>query len=753
MKRSLTAVAAAVTCAVIAFTPTVAGAAPDASAGASQNLRLLVLSNRADLVSDGNALVEVLLPPRVDASRLRVVLATDHGLRNVSDAFARRANGRVEGLLEGLPVGKSVLIAAVVGAPHGSAPARITITNHPNGGPVFSGPQIEPWVCTTDANGLGPAQDAQCNTQSTYRFFYRRTSGAFAPYDPATPPTDVATTTTDQGVTVPYVFREETGTQNRGIYRIAVLFDPGRPWTAWDAQNGWNHKLFYPFGANCNTYHNQGVAQNVQIDRALSRGFMVATSSLNVLGSNCNSVVSAESVMMLKERIVERYGEIRYTFAQGLSGGSIQQHEIANAYTGLLDGIQPNASYEDMWSGALVEVEDCHLMRHVFTTVSPTLWTDPAQRAAAQGNAAPEAPTDRTACEAWDASFGDFQNPAFTQPPPGVPLPPFFQSCFPPPLTAEQQAQLYHPVTNPAGCRSTYQDFLVAVLGRRPQQLWTPAEHAAGFGFAKLPFDNVGVQYGLRALLAGAITPEQFVNLNENIGGVDIDHNFVPNRSVADPGAVQTAYRSSLSQDARQLDNVAIIDLRANNNLNDIHTSFHSHAMRERLRNANGHAANQIIWTFPGPGLAPPAPIADQAFLLMDRWLAAVEADRSSAPRSVKVLRHKPADAVDACFVDGVKVTDPNTCRATFPFYGDPRIAAGAPLANDVLKCQLKPLNPRDYNVAFAPEQWTRLRQAFPHGVCDYRKPGADRVPSVPWLTYQNGPGGRPLGPAPVSRP
>jgi hypothetical protein len=67
----------------------------------------LVLSNRADQVSDGNALVEVLLPPRVDASRLRVVLATDHGLRNVSDAFARRANGRVEGLLEGLPVARA----------------------------------------------------------------------------------------------------------------------------------------------------------------------------------------------------------------------------------------------------------------------------------------------------------------------------------------------------------------------------------------------------------------------------------------------------------------------------------------------------------------------------------------------------------------------------------------------------------------------------------------------------------------------
>ena len=743
--RPITTLVAAATAALVIVTPAAAAhRSPDP-------LQIHVLSTRADLVSGGDALVEVVLPTGTDASRLRVHLASGDGFRDVSDAFAVRPGGRVLGLVEALPTGRSVLIAAA-GGRHGPATARITLTNHPNGGPVFSGPQVTPWVCTTQNNALGAAQDAQCNAAApTYQFFYRNTGGGFAPYDPANPPSDVATTTTDQGLTIPYVFRQETGTQNRGIYRIAVLFDPARPWSPWAAQPGWNHKLFYPFGANCNTYHNQGAAQNVQIDRALSRGFIVATSSLNVLGSNCNTVVSAESVMMLKERIIERYGEIRYTFAQGLSGGSIQQHEIANAYPGLLDGIQPNASYEDMLSGALVEVDDCHLMRRVFTTISPTLWTDRAQQAAAQGNAAPVNPTDLTACEAWDRSFGDFQNPAFSQPSP--PLPPFLQSCFPLPLTADQQAQLYDPTTNPAGCRSTFQDFAVAVFGRRHRSAWTAAERAAGFGFAKSPFDNVGVQYGLKALNAGTITPEQFVNLNESIGGLDIDHAFVPRRTVADPGAVRAAHRSGMAHDAARLDNVAIIDLRANNNLNDIHTAFHSYTLRERLRAANGHADNQIIWTFPGPGIAPPTPIADEAFLLMDRWLADVEADTSAAPRSVKILRHKPADAVDACFIDGVKVTDLNLCRATFPYYADPRIAAGAPMTNDVLKCRLKPLQPRDYTVAFTAEQWSRLRTTFPHGVCDYSKPGVERVPSVAWLTYTHGPGGRPLGPAPASTP
>jgi hypothetical protein len=117
----------------------------------------------------------------------------------------------------------------------------------------------------------------------------------------------------------------------------------------------------------------------------------------------------------------------------------------------------------------------------------------------------------------------------------------------------------------------------------------------------------------------------------------------------------------------------------------------------------------------------------------------------------VKILRHKPADATDACYIDGSKVTDPAVCRATFPHYADPRIAAGAPVSNDLLTCRLKPLRRTDYTVSFTPAQWNRLQAAFPHGVCDYRKPGVERVPSVAWQTYAHGPGGRPLGPAPAS--
>ena len=81
--------------------------------------------------------------------------------------------------------------------------------------------------------------------------FLGSAGGAFAT---ATGAGDVATTTTDQGATVPDVFREETGTQNRGIYRIAVLFDPARgrlsvvPREQWIRHRvgvaGWSHLWF-----------------------------------------------------------------------------------------------------------------------------------------------------------------------------------------------------------------------------------------------------------------------------------------------------------------------------------------------------------------------------------------------------------------------------------------------------------------------------------------------------------------------------
>src|SRR5436309_13029133 len=110
---------------------------------ANDNLtEIRVLSNRADLISGGDALVEILLPAKAKARPDQVKVAVDG--RDVTSAFVVRADGRFYGLVNGLPNGESVLRAHVPNGPG----ARITITNHSIGGAVVSGPQAGPWICS-----------------------------------------------------------------------------------------------------------------------------------------------------------------------------------------------------------------------------------------------------------------------------------------------------------------------------------------------------------------------------------------------------------------------------------------------------------------------------------------------------------------------------------------------------------------------------------------------------------------------------
>ena len=74
---------------------------------------------------------------------------------DVTSAFAVRPNGRFEGLVTGLKVGANTLTVRDADG----AGKRITITNHPIGGPVFAGPQVTPYACNPNASNppLGPA--------------------------------------------------------------------------------------------------------------------------------------------------------------------------------------------------------------------------------------------------------------------------------------------------------------------------------------------------------------------------------------------------------------------------------------------------------------------------------------------------------------------------------------------------------------------------------------------------------------------
>jgi len=114
---------------------------------------------------------------------------------------------------------------------------------------------------------------------------------------------------------------------------------------------------------------------------------------------------------------------------------------------------------------------------------------------------------------------------------------------------------------------------------------------------------------------------------------------------------------------------------------------------------------------------------------LMDEWLENIANDSTTYQTlAEKVVRNKPPELVDACYSDaGVKITDPATCRLLYPFHANPRIAAGEPLANNVLKCQLRPIDSSDYAQKLTPDQLARLNTVFPDGVCDYSQPGVEQ--------------------------
>ncbi len=61
-------------------------------------------------------------------------------------------------------------------------------------------------------------------------------------------------------------------------------------------------------------------------------------------------------------------------------------------------------------------------------------------------------------------------------------------------------------------------------------------------------------------------------------------------------------------------------------------------------------------------------------------------------------------------------------CAELYPAYPTPRQVAGAPLANDIVKCALKPIDMRDYEVTFSDAELAELSEIFPDGVCDWSR-------------------------------
>jgi hypothetical protein len=142
----------------------------------------------------------------------------------------------------------------------------------------------------------------------------------------------------------------------------------------------------------------------------------------------------------------------------------------------------------------------------------------------------------------------------------------------------------------------------------------------------------------------------------------------------------------------------------------------------------------------------------------MRTWLDAVYSDPSDDPLPAKIARNKPANVKDQCYASDAQggPQDDLFCTGTpaqWQYYSHMRWVAGWPMELDTFKCQLKPLTRMDYvPLDFTDEEWAKLNQAFPTGVCDFSKPAVAHQPTIPWITFADGPGGRPLGDPPTSQ-
>jgi hypothetical protein len=646
----------------------------------------------------------------------------------VTHALRQTGKRSLTGLVGKLPIGRTALTARVRG---GSA-ARLYVTNHPVGGPVLAGPQIKPWTCQDGA------KDAQCDQPTTYQFFYlpkgssedgaalpgttsNSGGGAFQPYDKENPPSDdsIATTTTTEGVTVPFIVRLETGYIDRDEYAIAVLFDPKKKWSPIAPQKQFNHRLVITHGFSCDTSYAAGDAPSVLEPKVLGGGFLVMSHALDHAGHNCNLLTQAESLVMTKERAIDRYGTVRWTIGSGCSGGSLVQQQVANAYPGIYQGITPQCSFTDAWSSAM-QYEEYYFGLKFFQ--DPSRW-------------GPGVLYDPVAMRAF-FDHPNLANPVtFTSVIPNSGNP--SRSC-----PGVAQDKVYDAQTNPHGVRCTLQDYMVNAFGRDSH------------GFARRGFDNVGVQYGLKGLRQGQISAAQFVDFNTHIGGADIDLNITAARTAADPIALERLYRTGAIDSANNLDKVAIIDLRGPDP-GAFHDVYRTYAMRARLERNFGTAANQILWRGQAPLIGDPA-YADQAVFAMDDWLGRVHADRRKLPLAKKIIQDKPGTVAPRC-TDGNGHEQPSeVCDQTVSAYGTPRLGADEPMTDDVMKCRLKELRRDDYPVTFTDAQWAELQKAFPGGVCDYGKPGVSQHGATAWLTYQDKRGrviygGKPLGKPPAS--
>ncbi|SFM33916.1 DUF6351 family protein [Rugamonas rubra] len=723
--------------------------------------RLSVLSSAPELVSGGDARIEVAAAPAL----LEHVTLWLNG-KPVAPAMARHGE-RMEGVLTGLVDGENRLEAR---HSHGSRDHdlldAITLTNHSISGPLFTGPQQQPFICRSQESGLGqprvdnhdgvghpvfdPASgqllghSRNCNIPRRIGHFYFNGSG-FKPFEPATgyasPPADLASTTVN-GAAVPFVVRVEAGSINRFLYTIAML----APSAVFD-QSAWNRKLVYWLRGGVGIGHQQGTAMwfnnglsgsELQLlPRILAQGYAVVSSSGNEAGVHYNMRLAEETALMTKEHFIKAYGKPDYTIGLGGSGGAVQQYLFAQNRPGLLDGGVPIQSYPDMLTQT-TPISDCPLLGQYFrdaVALDPASpWATWSRQRLIEGmnasdtvrNAILGTPGTTECINGWRMALPTVLNPQYKDP------------------RYEQAAAFYHyPPGALANVKWTHWNDLANIYGTDSQ------------GFAPNTIDNVGVQYGLTALAQGRIDADEFLRINACVGGWKEQADFVAWEQAADPfdaanmqrgtacrdpagtparrragdvAAIGKAFASGHVFTGRRLD-IPLIDLRpyleAELNMHNARQAF---SARARLLEANRAAASkQVIWVAGSNNSA--LAMAMDALAVIDRYLADGAAPAAFVDQCI--------DAGGAAIATGPAVWDgilnqnpPGACSKAYPIFSSPRMVAGESIKGDIFKCALKPLataladGSYGAGAPFTAGQRAWLQKIFPDGVCDYAAAG-----------------------------
>ena len=522
------------------------------------------------------------------------------------------------------------------GAARGRPRASLTLVNHPVTGPIFSGPQQQPFVCKTQTQaGLGfPQVDNQdgigmrlfqtpgnqatpligwskdCTVDRVVDYLYRTTGGQFA-RAPAGPLPGRHRADDDARRPHRPVRRPPRARNDQPLHLLDR--DPGPAGrsrcTAGHVALERPAHLHVRRRRRDRTQPGHARRASALYDLGLSKGYAIVHSSGTRTSTHYNLVLGAETAIMTKERFIEGYGVPLYTVGVGGSGGAIQQYVYAQNYPGvIIDAAIPQRSYPDMVTQT-IHVGDCELLEHymdVTDGLNPK-WATWANRTWLEGLAASNTrpnpyrgglPGNSECVNGWRGLTPLALNPLYG--------------------TAGAGTEFYDPAVI-AAVKWTHWDDLRNVYGVEPD------------GYAKVPWDNVGVQYGLAALKAGNVTPAEFLKLNATVGSwreskdmVQEGCPFFPTQGCSNPatwdpwsrrnmrlspdGGVTPAPRRAGNLDAanaaytsglvfRGAIDIPIIDARDYlEHVLDMHNSHQSFASRKRMLNYDGDASNQVIW-------------------------------------------------------------------------------------------------------------------------------------------------------------